>query len=164
MTMKYFQQIAHCNLRNIGELEKIRVRRTYKHTYRLVQAHRPKFIKHPMSTPYFEDGPWNLAHVSYELLSTRYPFFFSPPDIFFQWPKIQGGGTQFVNGLTGFMEHMYNLDQSAKNGADIWTFERETCVICAATLNLVGFSMGSNFGVKRHVILALRSHMFECLR
>ena len=35
--------------------------------YGLVQAYRPKFVEHPMSTPFFGDRLWNLAHVFYEL-------------------------------------------------------------------------------------------------
>lgn len=35
--------------------------------YRPIQAYRPKFLKHPMSTPFIGDIPWNLALTRYVL-------------------------------------------------------------------------------------------------
>ena len=44
---------------------------------RLVQVYRPKFVQHPMFTPFFR--PWNLARVFYDPLPSRWrmnAFFF----------------------------------------------------------------------------------------
>ena len=116
-----------------------------KTTHRLVQAYRPKFVKHPMCPRhFFLDRPWNLAHVFYEHLPRRWRFFCSPPDmlIFACFPEYLGLRSKFQvekkirQRLGRDSKNMCadNQNLSPKNGVNMSAFARRTCIICVVAL------------------------------
>jgi len=111
--------------------------------YRLVQAYRPKFVKHPMPTPFFEVyhkfgrtcsmsrcQPFTECIV----FVAGYVFFFILE--VYIWvlgdPKFPAKIQIKLSSTAwkGLIEHVYSQDLSPKNSVDIWTFARKTCAIC----------------------------------
>ena len=118
---------------------------------------------------FYEPLPKPLTNISFFIF-----FFFRHFFFFFggsgysglKRPKIPGEKTHtLVNGWVGaHVTHVLNCrGLSPKNGVDIWTSVRKTCVICVLACNYLVSAWDPK--VKYDLILAPKgSQIFECLR